>query len=440
VEVMSKMPSPYLPNTDADRSAMLREIGVSSIDELFQDIPERFRHTHFNLPQPLSELEIKKELSKLASRNASLDNYTCFLGAGSYRHFIPSTVDHITGRSELYTAYTPYQAEVSQGTLQTVYEYQSLVCQLTGMEVSNAGMYDGSTAAAEAAILACMITKRGKVAVLNTVTPTYCEVIDTYVGGRNLSVETVELNSNHLSSDCACLIVQQPNFFGYFEEVKTYVQKAHDIGALLIAIVDPISLGLFKPPGDYGADIAVAEGQPLGIPTSFGGPYLGIFTCRKEYLRQMPGRIIGKTVDVDGKPGYVMTLVTREQYIRRERALSNICTSEALMALAAAVYLATLGKRGLKQVAELCYHKAHYAADAIGKLKGYSLAFQQPFFKEFVIRCPMAPSQINEALLKNSIIGGLDISHMIDNAMLLCVTEVNTKQDIDRLVEILGTL
>jgi len=440
VEVMSKMPSPYLPNTDADRSAMLREIGVSSIDELFQDIPERFRHTHFNLPQPLSELEIKKELSKLANRNASLDNYTCFLGAGSYRHFIPSTVDHITGRSELYTAYTPYQAEVSQGTLQAVYEYQSLVCQLTGMEVSNAGMYDGSTAAAEAAILACMITRRGKVAVLNTVTPTYREVIDTYVSGRNLSVDTVELNSNHLPSDCACLIVQQPNFFGYFEEVETYVQRAHDIGALLIAIVDPISLGLFKPPGDYGADIAVAEGQPLGIPTSFGGPYLGIFTCRKEYLRQIPGRIIGKTVDADGKPGYVMTLVTREQYIRRERALSNICTSEALMALAAAVYLATLGKKGLKQVAELCYHKAHYAADAIGKLKGYSLAFRQPFFKEFVVRCPMAPSQINEALFKEGIIGGSDISHMIDNAMLLCVTEVNTKQDIDRLVEILGAL
>ena len=432
------MPSPYLPNTDADRGLMLREIGVSSIEELFQDIPERYRHAHFNLPPPLSELELKKELHQLASHNVSLDKYACFLGAGSYRHFIPSIVSYITGRSEFYTAYTPYQAEVSQGTLQAVYEYQSLVCQLTGMEVSNAGMYDGSTAAAEAAIMACTITKKGKVAVLTTLNPTYRKVIDTYVGGRNLSLETVELSSNHLSSDRACLIIQQPNFFGYFEEMEAYVQKAHDIGALLIVIADPISLGMFKPPGDYGADIVVAEGQPLGIPISFGGPYLGIFACRKEYVRQMPGRIVGKTVDAEGKPGYVMTLVTREQYIRRERATSNICTSEALMALAAAVYLATLGKRGLRQIAELCYHKAHYAAEAIGKLKGYSLAFQQPFFKEFVIRCPVAPRKINDALFKKGIIGGLDISHIIDNGMLLCVTEVNTKQDIDRLVEILS--
>jgi len=432
------MPSPYLPNTDADRSLMLREIGVSSIEELFQDIPERYRHAHFNLPPPLSELELKKELRQLASHNVSLDEYACFLGAGSYRHFIPSIVSHITGRSEFYTAYTPYQAEVSQGTLQPVYEYQSLVCQLTGMEVSNAGMYDGSTAAAEAAIMACTITKKGKVAVLTTLNPTYRKVIDTYVGGRNLSLDTVELSSNHLSSDRACLIIQQPNFFGYFEEMEACVQKAHDIGALLIVIADPISLGMFKPPGDYGADIVVAEGQPLGIPISFGGPYLGIFACRKEYVRQMPGRIVGKTVDAEGKPGYVMTLVTREQYVRRERATSNICTSEALMALAAAVYLATLGKRGLRQVAELCYHKAHYAAEAIGKLKGYSLAFQQPFFKEFVIRCPVAPRKINDALFKEGIIGGLDISHIIDNGMLLCVTEVNTKQDIDRLVEILS--
>jgi len=434
------MPSPYLPNTDADRSIMLQEIGVNSIEELFQDIPERLRHAHFNLPPALSELELKKELHQLSSRNASLNNYACFLGAGSYQHFIPSTVDHIISRSEFYTAYTPYQAEVSQGTLQATYEYQSLVCQLTGLEVSNAGMYDGSTAAAEAAIMACVITKKSKVAVLATVNPTYRQVIDTYVGGRDLSLETVEPDSNHLSSDCGCLIVQQPNFFGYFEEIETYVQKAHDVGALLIAIVDPISLGMFKPPGDYGVDIAVAEGQSLGIPTSFGGPYLGLFACREEYARRMPGRIVGRTVDADGKPGYVMTLVTREQYIRRERATSNICTSEALATLAATVYLATLGKRGLKQVAELCYHKAHYAAETISKLKGYSLVFQQPFFKEFVIRCPISPDRINEELFKEGIIGGLDTSHLIDNSMLLCVTEVNTKQEIDKLAEILGAL
>jgi len=430
------MPSPYLPNTDADRRAMLREIGVGSIEELFQDIPEKLRHAQFKLPPPLSELELKKELSQLANRNVSLDNYACFLGAGCYRHFIPSMVEHVIGRSELYTAYTPYQAEVSQGTLQGTYEYQSLVCQLTGMEVSNAGMYDGSTAAAEAAIMACMITKRGKVAVSTTVNPTYRQVISTYVKARNLSVETVELGSS-LSSDCACLVAQQPNFFGCLEEMGAHVQKTHDIGALFIAIVDPISLGMLKPPGHYGADIAVADGQALGNPVSCGGPGLGIFTCRREYLRQMPGRIVGKTVDVEGKPGYVMTLVTREQHIRRERATSNICTSEALMALAAAVYLASLGKSGLRQVAELCYHKAHYAAEQIARIKGYSLVFSKPFFKEFAIRCPRAPSEINRALFKAGIIGGLDMSHIIENGMLLCVTEMNTKQEIDKLVEIL---
>ncbi|MDH4067493.1 MAG: aminomethyl-transferring glycine dehydrogenase subunit GcvPA [Dehalococcoidia bacterium] len=430
------MPSPYLPNTDADRRTMLREIGVGSIDELFEDIPEKVRHAEFKLPRPLSELELKKELSQLAGCNANLDNYACFLGAGSYRHFIPSTVEHVIGRSEFYTAYTPYQAEASQGTLQTTYEYQSLVCQLTGMEVSNAGMYDCSTAAAEAAIMACIITKRRKVAVSTTVNPTYRDVIGTYVKGRSLSIETIELGST-LSSDCACLVVQQPNFLGYLEEMEAHAQKAHDIGALFVAIVDPISLGMFKPPGQYGADVAVADGQPLGNPVSFGGPGLGIFACRREYLRQMPGRIVGRTVDVDGRPGYVMTLVTREQYIRRERATSNICTSEALMALAAAVYLATLGRKGLKHVAELCYHKAHYAAKRIAELKGYSLVFSKPFFREFAVRCPVAPSQINRALFNKGIIGGLDISGMIDNAMLLCVTEMNTKQEIDKLVEIL---
>jgi glycine dehydrogenase subunit 1 len=431
------MSSPYLPNTDSDRSAMLREIGVGCVEELFRDIPEELRHAQFRLPSPLSELELKKELNRLANRNASLDNYVCFLGGGSYRHFIPATVEHVIGRSELYTAYTPYQPEVSQGTLQGTYEYQSLICQLTAMEVSNAGMYDGSTATGEAAIMACLITKRGKVTVSTTVSPTYREVMSAYVKGRSLSMETVELDSR-LPADCACLVVQQPNFFGHLEEMEVHARKAHDTGALFIAVVDPISLGMFKPPGHYGADIAVADGQALGSPTSFGGPGLGVFTCRQQYLRQMPGRIVGKTVDADGKPGYVMTVVTREQYIRRERATSNICTSEALMALAAAVYLATLGKSGLRRVAELCYHKAHYAAEQIAKLRGYSLVFQKPFFKEFAIRCPVSPSQINQALFKEGIIGGLDISRIIDNSMLICVTEMNTKEEIEKLVEILG--
>jgi glycine dehydrogenase subunit 1 len=418
---------------------MLSEIGVASVDELFQDVPEHLRHPQFSLPAPLSELELKRELRQLAESNANLEDYACFLGAGSYRHFVPAVVDHIIGRSEFYTAYTPYQAEVSQGTLQPVYEYQSLVCQLTGMEVSNAGMYDGSTAAAEAAVMACTVSKRNKVAVSNTVNPAYREVIGTYVEGRDLVVETIESDTS-LSADYACLIVQRPNFFGCLEKMETYVQKAHDVGALFISIFDPISLGMFRPPGDYEADIAVAEGQPLGIPMCFGGPYLGVFACRKEYVRYMPGRLVGKTIDVEGRPGYVMTMVTREQYIRRERAISNICTSEALMALAAAVYLAAVGKRGLRHVAELCYHKAHYAAQAISKLQGYSLVFKEPFFKEFVVSCPQAPSKINEALLHEKIIGGLDISNFIDNGMLLCVTEMNTKQEVDRLVEVLSAL
>ncbi|MFP3897819.1 MAG: aminomethyl-transferring glycine dehydrogenase subunit GcvPA [Dehalococcoidia bacterium] len=434
------MPLPYLPNTEADRKAMLRDIGVGSIEELFRDIPERFRNAQFSLPAPLSELELKRELRQLAESNANLDDYACFLGAGSYRHFIPSVVEHLIGRSEFYTAYTPYQAEVSQGTLQSVYEYQSLVCQLTGMEVSNAGMYDAGTSAAEAAMMACAITGRRKVAVLVTVHPGYRDVLDTYCRGRDLPLVTLESDSSSFPPDCACLIVQQPNFFGHFEQMAACVEKAHDAGALLIAIVDPISLGMFKPPGEYEVDIAVAEAQPLGIPTSFGGPYLGVFACRKDYVRRMPGRIVGKTVDVEGKPGYVMTLVTREQHIRRERATSNICTSEALMALAAAVYLAAVGKTGLRQIAELCYHKAHYAAREIGKLKGYSLVFPQPFFKEFTIRCPVSPSRINESLRKKKIIGGLDISHLVDNGMLLCVTEMNTRAEIDRLVKTLGSL
>jgi len=418
---------------------MLKEIGVSSAEELFQDVPEKSRNASFKLPPPLSELELKDELRQLSNRNANMDDYACFLGAGYYRHFIPSVIGHITGRSEFYTAYTPYQAEVSQGTLQSIYEYQSLVCQLTGMEVSNAGMYDGSTAAAEAALMTYRITGKNKVSILPTVNPKYHTVVDTYIRGQNILLEQVKPGLDGLPSDSACLIVQQPNFFGYLEDTEAYAQKVHDTGALLIIIVDPVSLGMFKPPGDYGADIVVAEGQALGSPMSFGGPGLGIFTCRKKYLRQIPGRVAGKTVDIDGKPGYVLTMATREQHIRRESATSNICTNEALVALAAAVYLAALGKKGLRQVAELCYHKAHYAADAICKIKGYSLVFQQPFFKEFVVRCPTAPGKINEALFKEGIIGGLDISSTVDRGMLLCVTEINTKQDIDRLVEVLST-
>ncbi|MBU2535332.1 MAG: aminomethyl-transferring glycine dehydrogenase subunit GcvPA [Chloroflexota bacterium] len=434
------MPSPYIPNTDRDRAAMLRDIGAGSVDELFQDVPAQFRDVRFNLPPPLTELELKGELRQLSRQNAALDDYACFLGAGYYRHFVPSVVGHITGRSEFYTAYTPYQAEASQGILQSIYEYQSLVCQLTGMEVSNAGMYDGASAAAEAALMACRLTDRKEVALLSTVNPRYRDVIGTYDSGQDIAINELKPDFKDLSNKCACLLVQQPNFFGHFEEAERYAELAHRAGALLVVIFDPISLGLFQPPGNYGADIAVAEGQSLGNPLNFGGPGLGIFTCRQEHLRQMPGRIVGRTIDVEGQTGYVLTMATREQHIRRERATSNICTNEALVALAATVYLAAMGKDGLRRVAELCYHKAHYLASSINKLEGYSLAFKQPFFKEFTIRCPIPPEQINQALRKEKIIGGLDVSHLVDNGLLLCATEMNSRREIDRLVSALGAL
>ncbi|MEE9367218.1 MAG: aminomethyl-transferring glycine dehydrogenase subunit GcvPA [Dehalococcoidales bacterium] len=434
------MPSPYIPNTDHDRAAMLRDIGADSVDELFRDIPTQFRDARFKLPPPLTEMELKGELGQLSRQNASPDDYACFLGAGYYRHFIPSVVGHITGRSEFYTAYTPYQAEASQGILQSIYEYQSLVCQLTGMEVSNAGMYDGASAAAEAALMACRLTDRKKVAVLSTVNPRYRDVVGTYGSGQDIAINELKPDFQDFSSKYACLLVQQPNFFGHFEEVERYAGLAHRAGALLVVVFDPISLGLFQPPGSYGADIAVAEGQSLGDPLNFGGPGLGIFTCRQEHLRQMPGRVVGRTIDVEGQAGYVLTMATREQHIRRERATSNICTNEALVALAVTVYLAAMGKSGLCRVAELCYHKAHYLASSINKLEGYSLAFKQPFFKEFVIRCPLPPEQINRALWKEKIIGGLDVSHLVDNGLLFCVTEMNSKQAIDRLVSTLGAL
>jgi len=434
------MPSPYIPNTDQDRAAMLRDIGAGSVAELFQDVPEQFRDVPFNLPPSLTELELSEELRQLARRNASLDDHACFLGAGHYRHFIPGIVHHITGRSEFYTAYTPYRPEASQGILQAIYEYQSLVCQLTGMEISNAGLYDGSSAAAEAVLMASRITGKKEVAVLSTVNPNYRKVISTYVSGQDIAIHELKPDFKAMPDNYACLVVQQPDFFGGLAEVGRYARLAHGAGALFIVIFDPISLGLLRPPGSYGADIAVAEGQPLGNPINFGGPGLGIFTCRQEYLRQMPGRLAGRTTDAEGQPGYVLTMATREQHIRRERATSNICTNEALVALAATVYLSAMGKSGLRRVAELCYHKAHYAAEAINKLKGYSLAFASPFFKEFVVRCPMPPEKINQALRREKIIGGLDVSHQIDNGMLLCVTEMNSRQEIDRLVSALGAL
>ena len=440
---------PYVPHTDADRKAMLAEIGVSSIEELFADVPEEVRFPELKLPKPLSEPEILKELRAMSERNADLDHYACFLGAGAYNHFVPSVVNHVIGRSEFYTAYTPYQPELSQGTLQTIFEYQTMICALTGMEVANASHYDGATALAEAALVAVRISrgKRKKVIISPAVHPEYRQTLRTYTRGTDILVAgdedlTRELDDLKamLDEDTACLIVQNPNFFGQLEEVDGLADAVHEAGALLIVAVDPISLGLFRPPGEYGADIVVGEGQSLGNAISFGGPYLGIFACLDKYKRRMPGRLVGETVDVEGRRGYVLTLTPREQHIRREKATSNICTNEALCALAAGAYLAAMGKTGLRKVAELCYHKAHYAAQRIAAIPGFELRDDKPFFKEFVVRCPKPPAEINRQLLQRKIIGGYELGkaypHLAD-CMLFCVTEMNTREEIDRLVEAL---
>ncbi len=430
--------SPYVPNTQADRQAMLRAIGVASVQALFGDIPGAYRNPTLNIPAPLSELELMQELAALATENRHALQGPCFLGAGAYRHFIPSVVQAIASRGEFLTAYTPYQPEVSQGTLQVIYELQSLTCQLFNMDVANAGMYDGATSLAEAALMACRLTHRYRVACLDTLSPLYRQVVETYARPQGVEVYTIAPGiSLPLEPDTACLVAQHPNFFGQMEALGRLEHEAHRQGALLVVSTDPVALGMFRPPGSYGADIVTAEGQPLGIPVSFGGPYIGLFSCKSQYVRQMPGRIVGRSVDGQDRTGYVLTLQTREQHIRRERATSNICTSEALMGLMATVYLATVGKQGLRQVAELCYQKAHYAASLVQQIPGYSLPIRGTFFQEFVVRCPRPAAEVNAALLERGIMGGLDVSDQIPNGLLLCVTEMNSRQEIEALAKAL---
>ncbi len=430
--------SPYTPNTDDDRQRMLDAIGVRSFDDLVADIPAEHLDPPMDLPPPTSELELRREIGAMAEWNAVPGDYACFLGAGSYRHFIPAIVRSVATRSEFMTAYTPYQPEVSQGTLQAHYEFQSLVCQLTGMEVANAGMYDGATSMAEAALMAARVTRRDRVAVLDTVSPAYRQVLHTFLDSQGIAIDTLAPGSAQIDSGTACLLVQQPNFFGYFEDVDAMAAGAHSAGALFVAAADLTSLGMFRPPGDYDADIVVAEGQTIGVAPTFGGPYVGIFACKQKYVRQMPGRVVGKTMDTRGRDGYVLTLQTREQHIRRERATSNICTAVGLIALMTTLYMSSLGRQGLRRVAELCYHKAHYAASLVEKIPGYSLPLTGRYFREFVVRCPRPVAEINEALLERGIIGGLDVSDRVPSGMLVCCTEMNTKEEIDRFAEALA--
>ena len=416
---------------------MLDVVGAASIDDLFLDIPQALRNPRLDLPAPMSELELRREMAALAEENKHLEQRSSFLGGGAYNHFIPSVVRALITRGEFLTAYTPYQPEVSQGTLQAIFDFQTLVCNLLEMEVADAGMYDGATALAEAALMACRITGRRNVAALNSLPPAYRQVLATYTAPQSIEVTDLEPGSP-LPEETACLLVQYPNFFGYVEDMIRLEKQAHDSGALFVVSANPIAMSLFKSPGAYNADIVTGEGQSLGIPISYGGPYYGLFASRMEYVRQIPGRIAGRTVDARGDTGYVLTLSAREQHIRRERATSNICTNQALMTLASTVYMALMGKEGLRQAAELCYHKAHYAASLIDSLSGYSVRSDRVFFNEFVVNCPRSPSQINSTLLERNIVGGLGISDQVEYGMLVCVTEMNTREEIDALAAALA--
>jgi len=429
---------PYLGTTAAERAAMLARIGVASAEALFAPIPPAFRNPPLRLPPPLSEQELLRELSAIAGQNRHTGELISFLGGGAYRHYVPSVVGHIVGRSEFYTAYTPYQPEISQGTLQGAFEFQSLVCELTGMDVANAGMYDGASAFAEACLMAVAVTGRRRIAVLDSVNPAYIDTVRTYASGHGLPVELVSPEQPRLGAEHACLAVQQPNGLGFLEDVQRLSEAAHISGALFIADVDPISLGLLREPGAYGADIVTGSGQALGGGLNYGGPHVGLFACRERFVRQLPGRIVGQTKDLDGRTGYVLTLQTREQHIRRERATSNICTSQQLLALATAVYLTLLGPAGLRQIASLCYHKAHYAAGRIRELPGFRLASDAPFFKEFAMQCPCSPGELLPALLERGILGGIDVSGRVRNGLLIAVTEMNTRGEIDALVAALA--
>jgi glycine dehydrogenase subunit 1 len=445
----------YVPQTDADRAEMLAAVGVERVEDLFHDVPAACLFPELDLPEPLSEMEIMAELQAISEENLETGHFSSFLGAGSYHHYIPRIVDQIISRSEFYTAYTPYQPEISQGTLQSIFEYQSMICALTGMEVANASHYDGATAAAEAVIMALNVArgKRKKMILSPLLHPEYRQVVRTYTQGMDLEIvgdeawergpgRALDELAAMVDKDTACLVVQNPNFLGQIEDLSGLADKVHASGAVLVVAVDPVSLGLLKPPGELGADIVVGEGQGLGNGLNFGGPYLGIFACRQKQVRKMAGRLVGQTVDAEGKRGFVLTLATREQHIRRERATSNICTNQALCALATAVHMAALGPKGMRKLAELCYHKAHYAAQAIGALQGYQVLEDKPFFQEFVVRCPAPVHEINRYLLEEwGIIGGYDLGQdfsALENHMLICVTEVITAEEIDLLVEALA--
>lgn len=437
----------YIGNTKADREDMLREIGFEDVSSLFASIPESVKlNRRLNIKEAQPEMELVKNIKYLSNKNANLDDYTCFLGAGAYDHYIPAVVDQIISRQEFYTSYTPYQPEISQGTLQVIFEYQTMISELTGLPVANASMYDGATAMTEAAIMACEATRRTEILVLRSVHPESRQVLNTYAKYRNISICEVNYKNGQLdkedlekkiSSNTAAVIVQSPNFFGIIEHIESIKDIVHDNKSLLIVSCDPISLALLKSPGEVGADIAIGEGQSLGNSISFGGPYLGFMAVTEKLMRKMPGRIVGQTIDKNNNRGFVLTLQTREQHIRREKATSNICSNQALNALNATIYLTLLGREGLKEVANLCLQKSHYAYEKLINTGKFSPVFTAPFFKEFTLESKEAIDVINNKLLNNEIIGGYDIEKTypeIKNGYLVAVTEKRTKNEIDFMV------
>ena len=441
---------PFIPNTDAERKAMLDRIGVSNFDDLISNIPEELTYQQMlKLPEPLSEMEVIQEVHHKTRCNQSISDSISFLGGGVYDHFIPAAISHIISRSEFYTAYTPYQPEVSQGTLQAIYEYQSMIAELMNMEVANASMYDGGSALAEAALMAVAETGKNKILISKAVHPHYRQIIRTYCHGQKIEIKIVEIENgvthlpdleSKIDDETAAVIVQHPNFLGNLEQVFDISALAHGKGALFITSNDPISLGILEPPGSYNVDIATGEGQCLGNSLNFGGPYLGILASRFDLIRRMPGRIAGATVDKQGRRGFVLTFQTREQHIRREKATSNICTNQALNALAATVYLALMGKQGIQDVAELCLQNSHYLAEQINNLSGYQHAFSSSFFKEFVVTTPVSPAQIIEKLALQRFYAGIDLAQYnfgVNNGLLIAVTEKRTRQEMDRFVDAL---
>lgn len=443
----------YIPNTEEDKRQMLKAIKADSIEDLFADVPQELRlNRDLNLGEPLSEIELSKHMNNLAKNNKSISDLVCFLGAGAYDHYIPSLVRHLATRSEYYTSYTPYQAEISQGTLQTIFEYQTMISNLTGMDVSNASLYDGPTATTEAAIMAAASTRRKSIVVSKTVHPEVRKVLHTYMQFRNIEVIEIDMNEGvtdvdklkaAVNKETAGVIVQNPNFFGIIEDLEEVEKITHENKAMLITNVDPISLGILKSPGQLGADIVVGEGQSLGNSLNFGGPYLGFLATTKKLARKMPGRVVGQSVDVDGKRAFVLTLQAREQHIRRYKATSNICSNQGLNALMAAIYLVTMGKKGIKEVASHSAHKAHYAFKEITKRGKFKPLFNKPFFKEFAVTSEFDSGMVNKSLLKRGILGGYKLGKdypELKNGLLLCVTEKRTKSEIDELARVMEVI